>query len=153
VALRLTQAVDYAVRAMVYISSFPEGRWVLRAEIAQAEEIPYSFTAKILRSLVHGGLLRSSRGAHGGFALSRAASEISLREVYEAIEGRISLAQDPDAACTHSSGPAHAVWHDIESRIVETLDAVSVESLASAPRRAGVLVFRPRGSTLTADCA
>lgn len=152
-ALRLTQAVDYAVRAMVYISSFPEGRWVLRSEIAQAEEIPYSFTAKILRSLVHGGLLRSSRGAHGGFALSRPASEISLRQVYESIEGRICLAQDSESACAHSSGPAQAVWHDVECQIVDTLEGVSLESLVSAPRRAGVLVFRPRASSLTADCA
>lgn len=152
-ALRLTQAVDYAIRSMLYIASFPEDRWVLRSEIAHAEEIPYSFTAKILRSLVHGGLLRSSRGAHGGFALSRPASEISLRQVYESIEGRISLVQETEAASAHSSGPAQAVWHDVERQIVETLEGVSLESLASAPRRAGVLVFRPRASGLAADCA
>ncbi len=151
-ALRLTQAVDYAIRAMLYIASFPEDRWVLRSEIARAEEIPYSFTAKILRSLVHAGLLRSSRGAHGGFALSRRAAEISLREVYEAIEGPISLSQHKGETNAHSSGPAHAVWQRIEQDIVERMDGASLEGLVSAPRRGGVLTFRPRES-LTADCA
>jgi len=51
-ALRLTNAADYAIRSMLYIASLPEGRVVLRSEVAETQNIPSSFMAKILRGLV-----------------------------------------------------------------------------------------------------
>ena len=89
--LRFTSAADYAVRAMIHLACLPEERQVLRDEIAAAENIPSSFMAKILRSLVRGQLLRSARGVNGGFALSRTPDEITLLEIVEAIEGPLNL--------------------------------------------------------------
>jgi Rrf2 family protein len=144
-ALRLTNAADYAVRSMLYIASLPEGRVVLRSEVAETQKIPSSFMAKILRGLVRAGLLRSSRGVHGGFALARPASEINLLEVVEAIEGPVALTQcipDPNA-CEHSANcPANAVWVRVQDKIGEVLRAATLEDLVSVPRRNGRVEFR-----------
>jgi len=144
-ALRLTNAADYAVRSMLYIASLPEGRVVLRSEVAETQKIPSSFMAKILRGLVRAGLLRSSRGVHGGFALARPASEINLLDVVEAIEGPVALTQcipDPDA-CEHSANcPANAVWVRVQEKIGEVLQAATLEELVSVPRRNGRVEFR-----------
>ena len=56
-ALRLTNAADYAVRSMLYIASLPEDRVVLRSEVAETQKVPSSFMAKILRSLSRAGLV------------------------------------------------------------------------------------------------
>ena len=86
-ALRLTNAGDYAIRSMIFIASLPEDAVVLRSEICESQRIPSSFMAKILRSLVRAQLLRSTRGVNGGFSLARQPAEITLLHVLEAIEG------------------------------------------------------------------
>lgn len=148
-ALRITNASDYAIRSMLYIASLPEDRVVLRSEVSEAQKIPPSFTAKILRALVRAGLLRSSRGVHGGFALARPAAEISLLDVVEAVEGPIAVTTcvpDPHA-CDHSGNcPASAVWAAVQQQIARILEGSTLEALVSAPRRNGRVEFATRSS-------
>ena len=77
-------------------------------DISREEEIPKSFLAKIFQSLVKAGVVRSYRGAGGGFALTRKPSEITVLEIIEAIEGKIALQRCqldvPD--CEHMEGCA-----------------------------------------------
>lgn len=145
-ALRLTNAADYAVRSMLYIASLPEDRRVLRSEVAEAQNIPLSFMAKILRGLVRAGLLSSSRGVSGGFRLARPASQIHLLEIVEAIEGPMGIVDcvpDPQG-CDHSANcPASTVWAEVQDEIATILRGVSLEALVSAPRRNGKVEFRP----------
>jgi len=139
-ALKLTNTTDYAIRGMIYIASFPPERPVLNSEVAEAQLIPASFMAKILRSLVRAGLLASSRGVHGGFSLARPASGISLLDVVEAVEGPICLASCvPDPSCCPHAGtcPAHSVWGTVQEQMSEILGNVTLEDLVSAPRRQG----------------
>ena len=147
-ALRLTKAGDYAVRAMIHVGSLPEGSVALKDDIALAEGIPPSFSAKILRQLVRGGLLRSARGVHGGFGLARGAGEINLLDIVEAIEGPIQLtecAPDP-ARCTLAHDcPASGVWLEVQRRMTGLLRETTLEALLSAPRRNRKVVFRISG--------
>src|SRR5690606_23556687 len=55
------------------------------------ESIPRSFLAKIFQDLVRAGVLRSQRGARGGFLLARPADQITILEIIEAIDGKIAL--------------------------------------------------------------
>lgn len=127
----ITCAVDYAVRAMTYVASFPEGTRVLRRDIARAENIPESFTAKILKNLA-AGLLVSSRGIHGGYTLARSPCEINLFEIVEAVEGPISVTRCvPDSnGCEFSeSCPAHEVWRNVQERLTEVLMESNLRTL------------------------
>ena len=135
---RITKAADYAIRAMIHLACLPEGAVALRGDVARAYGIPSSFMAKILRQLVRAGLLQSSRGVHGGFALARATSEITLLDVVEAIEGPLALT----GCCRGGSGcawtdecPAHPVWEHVQAGMADVLRAASLEALVSAPRR------------------
>lgn len=136
--LRLTNAADYAVRAMIHIACLPEGAVALRGDVARAYGIPSSFMAKILRQLVRAGLLQSSRGVHGGFALARSPSEINLLEVVEAIEGPLALTDcmAEGAGCEWSDEcPANLVWQEVQTGMAEGLRRATLEALVSAPRR------------------
>ena len=143
-ALRLTNAGDYAIRSMIFIASLPEDAVVLRSEICETQKIPSSFMAKILRSLVRAQLLRSTRGVNGGFSLAKEPKEISLLDILEAIEGPLSLTDcvpNPEE-CEHSSNcPANSVWSRVQSSIREILLTSSLEELVSTPRRNNRVVF------------
>jgi len=138
--MKLTSAADYAVRAMIHLACLPEGDFVLRTDIAEAQRIPTSFMAKILRSLVRGGLLRSSRGVNGGFALSRPAAEVNMLDIVEAIEGPLALTDcTPNGrGCSwYHECPASLVWCRLQDTMRELLRGVTLEDLVSTPRRNG----------------
>jgi Rrf2 family protein len=140
VGLRLTSAADYAIRAMIHLACLPDGGVALRSEIAEAQYIPTSFMAKILRSLVRARLLRSSRGVNGGFALARPAAEINMLEIVEAIEGPLALTDcvpNPSGCGWSVDCPASTVWAKVQNNVKGTLKATSLEDLVSTPRRNG----------------
>ena len=139
-SLKVTRATDYAVRAMIHLACLPEGNLALRDDIAQAQGVPSSFMAKILRNLVREDLLHSSRGVNGGFSLSREPSTISLLQVVEAIEGPLSLTSccGGGRGCQYTSDcPAAPIWATVQESIRTILGDTSLEKLVSTPRRNG----------------
>jgi len=123
---------------MIHIASLADGAVALRSDIAEAQGIPPSFMAKILRSLVRARLLRSSRGVHGGFALARPGAKITLLDVVEAIEGPLSLTNcTPDpAGCARSDDcPATSVWLEVQQKMAEVLRGTSLDDLISVQKR------------------
>ncbi len=78
---------EYALQALMYLSLKPEGELTSIKEISGKLDIPYHFLGKILQDLVYKGLLVSSKGAKGGFALAMPQGEITLLHVVEAIDG------------------------------------------------------------------
>ena len=136
--LRITRATDYAVRAMMHVGSLPDGGVALKDDIAQAEHIPPSFMAKILRQLVNTGLLRSTRGVNGGFGLARTAAEIHLLDIVEGIEGPIHLTDcspDPDHCTLSHDCPVSSVWLEVQRQMTSLLRDTTLEALLSAPRK------------------
>jgi len=82
-----SRSAEYAIRAFVHLARVQEGKYAMVKNIAEQEEIPAHFLAKILQQLARKGLLRSSKGPTGGFALRVEASEIRLLDIVEALDG------------------------------------------------------------------
>lgn len=89
--MRLTRAGEYAIRALRFLASRPEARWFAIQEIAEAEDIPPQFLAKVMQRLTQTGLVQSACGKTGGYRLAKAPSEVALVDVIVAMEGPISL--------------------------------------------------------------
>jgi Rrf2 family protein len=88
--MKLTHAASYAVHALVFMAGQKnQGRPVASHHIAQARGIPERFLLKILKPLVSVRLLTSVKGPNGGYRLARPASDITLLEVLEAVDGPI----------------------------------------------------------------
>jgi len=84
---------------------------------------------------VHAGLAVSLRGAHGGFALARPASEITMRDVIEAVDGPIALNQcvaSPEDCPRNHDCEVHKVWLCAQDQLMGVLGTVSLQSLAPA---------------------
>jgi Rrf2 family protein len=89
--MQITRQADYAVRAVLYLAERGLTARVPTAEIGREQRIPVTFLAKIMAQLSSAGIVRSTRGAHGGITLGRPADEISLLDIVEAIDGPMLL--------------------------------------------------------------
>jgi FeS assembly SUF system regulator len=89
--MRLSHLADYAVVLMTAAARRPAGARLSATELAQETGVPLPTAQKLMGLLATCGLLSSARGASGGFALSRAAAEISLADIVEAVEGPIAM--------------------------------------------------------------
>lgn len=122
--MQITRQADYAVRAVMYLSQLGSERRAATSQIAQEQQIPPSFLAKIVSQLSVAGLLQTSRGARGGVALARPPEEISLLDVVEAIDGPILLNEcvAGNGICTFGEDcPMKPVWCDAQVDLVERL--------------------------------
>lgn len=91
VAMRLSSLADYAVVMMSACARHCGGTRINAGQLAEETGIPLPTVQKLVSRLSSAGLLRSIRGAGGGFKLARPAAAISLAEIVEAIEGPIAM--------------------------------------------------------------
>jgi FeS assembly SUF system regulator len=89
--MRLSHLADYAVVLMTAAARYPAGARLSATELAGDTGVPLPTAQKLMGQLAACGLLSSVRGAGGGFALARSATEISLADIVEAVEGPIAM--------------------------------------------------------------
>lgn len=89
--MRLSHLADYAVVLMTAAARREPGGRLSATELSAETGVPLPTTQKLLGQLAVTGLLDSVRGAGGGFSLSRPATEISLADIVEAVEGPIAM--------------------------------------------------------------
>jgi Rrf2 family protein len=134
--MNVGRRVDYAVRALCYLAAQPAHRVVPRSEIQERQHIPPHFLSKILRTLVGAGFLQSVSGARGGFHLGRPARDISLRAVYESVEGRLSLidcVERGDGFCRFAPVCTQIdIWSGAQQMLGAYLEKISIGDIADA---------------------
>jgi Rrf2 family protein len=132
--MNVGRRVDYAIRALCYLAAQPPERVVPRTEIQERQNIPPHFLAKILRSLVGAGFLASVPGARGGFRLGQSAHRISVRAVYESIEGQLSLVDCVDSreafCCFAPVCTQITIWSGAQQVLAEYLERISIRDIA-----------------------
>ena len=130
--MQITRQADYAVRAVLYLSRMGNNQRAATSTVAQEQNIPPSFLAKIISQLSIAGLLHTSRGARGGVTLAREPKEITLLEVIEAIDGPIQLNEcvGDGGACTFDQDcPLRPVWCEAQEELVSRLKGTNFEQL------------------------
>lgn len=130
-----SRSSEYAIRAFVHLAQVPDGKYAMVKNIAEQEEIPAHFLAKILQQLARKGLLRSSKGPTGGFILRVPPDEVSLLQIVEALDGlgdyekcASGLAECNDQAPCGM----HDSWKALRSRIMEYLERTTIADVVKA---------------------
>jgi Rrf2 family iron-sulfur cluster assembly transcriptional regulator len=85
--MQFTKAEEYGLFGSVYLAKQPRGAVISLSEIADAQQVPDKFLAKIFQNLTKAGILRSHRGVRGGFSLSRLPRRVSIAEILNAVQG------------------------------------------------------------------
>jgi Rrf2 family transcriptional regulator, cysteine metabolism repressor len=132
--MKLSRTVSYAVQATLQLAQSNSEGPVPCSKLAAEGKMPERFLLQILRNLVTHGILRSTRGVDGGYALVRPADQISLLEVLEAIEGPydspVELGEGLPADSQHKLRDALGqVTHSTRSQ----LEAIKLSQLLKPP--------------------
>ena len=132
--MRITQEADYALRIVCCLAE-QEGL-VDANTIAEQCCMSQQFALKILRKLMLGSLVKSHKGANGGYVLARDAAEITLKDIIELIDGEIFVSRclSVDHACSKQGEHKrdcviHCIFDAINRDIVAKLDKVRISSL------------------------
>jgi Rrf2 family protein len=129
----ISRQTDYAARLVLHLAALEPETQVSIAEISKLRLLPVAFVRRLVGSLVKAGVLLTTRGSGGGIRLARPASEISLLDVVNAVEGGIVLNQclDGKHACPLSHGcPVQAAWTAATKVLEAHLAAVCFSTLA-----------------------
>ena len=133
--MRISAKADYAVRAIVELAA-DEGDKPVKAErIATAQEIPLNFLENILGELRHAGLVRSHRGAEGGFRLAKPPEEVTVADVIRAVEGPLASVRGgppEDAAYAGAASSLPRVWIAVRANLRRVVENVTVADIAAS---------------------
>lgn len=135
--MKLSTKARYGLRAVVDLAANHRNNPVPMTRIAGRQGISRKYLHAILSLLKSAGLVRSVRGAQGGYALARDPSEIHVLDVLEALEGSLSVADcvEDRSVCERAADcVTREVWRDL-SRAIE--DVLSRTTLADLLSRAG----------------
>ena len=145
--MHVSAKADYAVRAAVHLAGTPD-RPVKGDAIAAAQDIPYPFLGAILRDLREAGIVRSQRGAEGGYWLAAPAPEITVADVIRAVDGPLAWVRGVRPEDLEYAGSARAlqeVWIAVRANLREVLEAVTLADVAAGalPGRVRALAADP----------
>ncbi len=134
--MRLSSLADYAVVMMAACARHCGGTRTNAAQLADETGIPLPTVQKLVSKLSHAGLLRSVRGAGGGFKLARPAAAVSLADIIEAIEGPIAMTACVETGkhdcALEGSCKVQPHWPVVNDAVRGALANINLTSLASA---------------------
>lgn len=134
--MRLSHLADYAVVLMTAAARRPAGARLSATELSAETGVPLPTAQKLMGQLAGRGLLRSVRGASGGFSLAKAAQDISLADIVEAVEGPIVMTTCVDElrhdCALESACQVRPHMNVVNGAVRGALAGVSLSSLAEA---------------------
>lgn len=125
----------YALRFMADLARAQEGAYVSLKEIAGRQNISDKYLEQIARILAAENLIISTRGAQGGYALSRPAKEITVGQVLRSCEGDLSpvdCVSDSGSACSRADNcDTMFVWRALKEATDNVVDSITIQDLAN----------------------
>lgn len=140
--MKVSTRGEYGVRAMVALAkNYGQGPMSIAA-VSKASSVPMPYLEQLIGPLRRAGLVESTRGAHGGYELSRHPREVWIGEVYRVMEGPVAPMDCVSEDITEQTCPlidgceTRPVWLRMRDAIVATLDSTTLADLiAESPRR------------------
>jgi FeS assembly SUF system regulator len=129
--LRMSKLTDYGTMVLAQLSVSAHG-WTTASAVAGATHLGQPTVSKLLKALAHAGLVVSTRGVQGGYALARPAAMISAAEILDALEGPVAITE-----CSSAKGGCElesfcrvgTAWQRINHSIRRALEGVSLADL------------------------
>jgi FeS assembly SUF system regulator len=129
--LRMSKLTDYGTMVLAQLAAH-DGGLSTAGQVAYATHLGQPTVSKLLKSLVHAGLVVSTRGVQGGYALARPAETISAAEIIDALEGPVAITE-----CSSVTGGCDfesfcrvgLAWQRINHSIRKALESVTLADL------------------------
>src|SRR4051794_12682295 len=133
--MRVSAKSDYALRALIEMTSRVDGRAVSAEEIGRLQDIPHGFLQAILADLRKSGIVLSQRGQSGGWRMARSASDVSVADVIRAVDGPLVSVYGLRPESVSYSGSAEVlqhVWIAARRSLRDVFEQVSIQQLADS---------------------
>ena len=131
--MKLSTRGKYGVYTMVYLASREDSGPQSLKEITQGILLPENYIEQLLGSLRRAGLVKTVRGAHGGYQLAKEPDKITVGDIFDATEGKLSLSDclgDGAIPCPQSgSCPTRGVWEYLTDSINRLFSSVSLRDM------------------------
>ena len=135
--MKLSTKVRYGTRAMLDLAVHYSDEPVLLKDIAKRQEVSLKYLDRIFSSLRAAGLVKSLRGARGGFILNIPPSRITVNQILEALEGPLELVEcvkNKNFCHRVDSCVARDIWHEVGKSMEAVLKAKTLEDLVIRDR-------------------
>ena len=136
--MKISTRSRYGLRFLVDLAGHAPGKPVFLSEIARNQRISEKYLSKLVISLRSAGLIRSVRGANGGYVLARSPDAISLREIIDSMEGGqyiIKCADNPGCCPASPACVARGVWGGLEKAMRDYCESLSLGEIVRRNRR------------------
>jgi Rrf2 family protein len=133
--MRISAKADYAVRAVAELAAAAGDKPVKAERVATAQGIPLNFLENILGELRHAGVVRSHRGAEGGFRLAKPAEEVTVADVIRAVEGPLASVRGgppEDARYEGAAASLPTVWIAVRANLRHVMETVTIADIAQS---------------------
>lgn len=147
--MRLSRRSEYGLRALVDLVRHQDDAPHALAALAERNRLPIKFLEQIMATLKHGGIVRTTLGAHGGYALAADPDTVSIGRVIRLLDGAlaplscVSLRYYEPCTCPDEAAcPLRDVMIDVRDAILDILDRETIAGLAA---RTGQASIDPRG--------
>ena len=147
--MRLSRRSEYGLRALIDLVRHGSATPVPLAALAERNNLPPKFLEQIMATLKHAGIVRTTLGAHGGYAMANDPADVSIGRVIRLLDGAlapltcVSLRYYEPCSCPDEGSCAlRDVMIDVRDNILAVLDR---ESLADLATRRGRGSIDPRG--------
>jgi Rrf2 family protein len=140
--MKLSPLEEYGLRCLLQLARRPSDQPVTIRTIADGEGLSTAYVGKLMFLLQRAHLVNSTRGVQGGYLLAKAPADLTLAEVFQALEpgdledvcGKFT---GNEAACVHSGECAiKSVWHGLQQHLDSYLKKVTLLDLAGPPAKA-----------------
>ncbi len=126
--MRVSQRLDYALRALVLLAEQPPGSWVVAGDLAERLGLPKRFVEQQVTALARIGVVTCRRGATGGCTLARPAGDVTVAEIVRGLQGEV-------LDTPHQLGSASAeMWQQAAASLEDFLGAITLADLATRQR-------------------
>lgn len=136
--IKLSRLTDYAVVVLGQLATEP-GKQMTTSELSVATGIPEPTVSKVLKLLARPGVIRSTRGANGGYTLDKMPTEISVASVIAALDGPIAITaciEGSDDTCNYRSAcPLQGRWQKVNDAISDALTALKIADLLGEAKK------------------
>jgi Rrf2 family protein len=133
--MRFTTRTEYGFVCMAYLAKHVDEGWIPLKDIARDEKYSPAYVEKILQPLCHANLVDSQQGHHGGYALAKKPSEITVKEIIDALEGGTfevfcSPKTRAEIVCTHFClCGIKPIWRKTKQLLDEFYGAITLDML------------------------
>ena len=127
---RISRRLDYGLQLLIALSIETENRAQSTASLADRLGIPLPFLHQIGHTLMQAGMIKATPGPRGGLRLNQPAENITILQIIETLEGKVSVNPGPEGDESLDNG-SQQVWSGLQDKIISYLDSIQLSQLVN----------------------